>query len=370
MSMKNSKMILTAGPSITQKEIDYVTDAITNGHDEHWGDYIKKFEIAFAQYIGVKYALTTSSCTGALHLALLACDIKEGDEVIVPDCSWIATASVVRYVGATPVFVDVLKNSWCISPTAILKAITSKTKAIIPVHLYGYPADMISILKIARDNNLRVIEDAAPSIGAEIEHRRTGSFGDIGCFSFQGAKLLSTGEGGMLVTDNQELFDKAKHFAEHGRSGVGFDISDIGYKYKMSNLQAAWGLAQLERIDELLVKRHLIYFLYEEELRGIEGVMLSKRGNFIERPNYWMTSVVLLDDFKITRDEVMLKLKEKGIDSRPVFPPMSSFRMFKEKNNPVAKIIGEWGINLPSAHRITQEEIIYVCNCLKDILGL
>ena len=368
--MSVNKMILTAGPSITQKEIDYVTDAITNGHDEHWGDYIKKFETAFAQYIGVKYALSTSSCTGALHLALLACDIKEGDEVIVPDCSWIATASVVRYVGAIPVFVDVRKDSWCIDTNAILEAITSKTKAIFPVHLYGHPADMITILKIAKDNNLKVIEDAAPSVGAEIEHRRTGSFGDIGCFSFQGAKLLSTGEGGMLVTNDLTLFNKAKHFAEHGRSGSGFDISDIGYKYKMSNLQAAWGLAQLERVHELLAKRQMIYNWYTEELWGIEGLKLNKKSNFIERPNYWMTTVILEDDFKVTRDEVIAKLKERGVDSRPVFPPMSSFRMFKDCNNLIARHIGDNGINLPSAHKITQGQVVYVCHCLKDILGL
>ena len=364
------EMILTAGPSITQKEIDYVTDAITNGHEEHWGDYINRFEKAFAQYVGVKYAFTTSSCTGALHLALLACGIKEGDEVIVPDCSWIATASVVRYVGATPVFVDVLKDTWCINPMEMLKAITNKTKAVIPVHLYGHPSDMITILRIVHDNDIKIIEDAAPSIGAEIDHRRTGSFGDMAGFSFQGAKLLSTGEGGMLVTDNYDLFQKAKHFAEHGRISTGFEISDIGYKYKMSNLQAAWGLAQLERVEELIAKRHLIYNWYSDELWGIEGLRINKKFSYIERPNYWMTTVILEKDFKISRDEVMQKLKEKGIDSRPVFPPMSSFRMFKEVDNPVAKHLGANGINLPSAHKLTQGQVVYICHCLKDILGL
>jgi len=368
MSVK--KMILTAGPSITQKEIGYVTDAITNGHEDHWGDYIKRFEEAFAKYIGVKHAKTTSSCTGALHLALIALGIKEGDEVIVPDTSWIATASVVRYVGARPVFADVRKDTWCIDPVSVERLITKNTKAIIPVHNYGHPSDMIPLLHIAHTYGLKIVEDAAPSIGAEIDHHRTGSFGDIGCFSFQGAKLLSTGEGGMIVTDNDELFEKIHHYSEHGRSGSGFHISDIGYKYKMSNLQAAWGLAQLERIEELLAKKHLIYNWYDQELWGIEGVRLSKKSTYVERSNHWMTSIVLNDKFNVGRDELMSKMKEKGIDSRPFFPPMSSFPMFENANNPVARHIGDNGINLPCPYRLTQAQVVYICHTIKDILSI
>ena len=363
-----NKMILTAGPSITDKEISYVTDAITNGHGEHWGDYIKRFEKAFAEYIGVKHALTTSSCTGALHLALVALGIGEGDEVIVPDMSWIATASAVKYVGATPVFVDVQRDTWTIDPSKIREVITEKTKAILPVHTYGHPAMMHSILQIANEYGLKVIEDAAPSIGAELDHRKTGSFGDVAGFSFQGAKLLSTGEGGMIVTDNSELFEKIKHYSEHGRSGIGFHISDIGYKYKMSNLQAAWGLAQLERINELLAKKALIHSWYYQELHGIEGIQVSKRSNYVECSNYWMTSIVLNGDFKVGRDEVMQRLKEKGIDSRPFFPPISSFPMFNSVDNTIAKYIGANGINLPSAHVLSQMEIVYVCEILRNIL--
>lgn len=368
--MSVNKMILTAGPSITQKEIDYVNDAIANGHDEHWGDYIKKFEKAFAEYIGVKHALTTSSCTGALHLALVALGIKEGDEVIVPDSSWIATASVVRYVGATPVFVDVKSDSWTIDPLKIQQLITSRTKAIIPVHAYGHPAEIIRIMSIANEYGLFVIEDAAPSVGADLNHQKMGSFGDVGCFSFQGAKLLSTGEGGMIVTNNDTVFDHIKHFAEHGRSGAGFHISDIGYKYKMSNLQAAWGLAQLERIEELLAKKLLIYNWYDEELWGIDGLQLSKKSTYCERSNHWMTSIVLNKKFNVDRDELMLKMKEKGIDSRPFFPCMSSFPMFIEAYSPVAKHIGANGINLPSAHKLTQEQVVYICSTIKNILGI
>jgi perosamine synthetase len=366
MSVK--KMILTAGPSITQKEIDYVTDAITNGHGEHWGDYISKFQESFARYIGVKHSLTTSSCTGALHLILRALEITEGDEVIVPDMSWIASASVIRYVGATPVFVDIRKDSWCVDPLSIEKHITSKTRAIIPVHTYGHPADMKSILNIAERYGLVVIEDAAPSLGAEINHRKTGSFGIAAGFSFQGAKMLSTGEGGMITTDDDNLFERIKHFAEHGRSGVGFHISDIGFKYKMSNLQAAWGLAQLERIEELLAKRKLIHLWYSDELEGIDGIQLSKKSTYEEKANHWMTSIVLTKSFKVGRDELIMRLREKGIDSRPFFPQMSSFPMFENAYTPVAEYIGANGVNLPSPHHLTQGQVVYICETIKDIL--
>ena len=361
-------MILTAGPSITEREITYVIDAITNGHGEMCAYYIKKFEKSFAEYIGVQHAVSTSSCTGALHLALAALGIGRGDEVIVPDMSWIATASAVRYVDATPVFVDILPDSWCINPKEIEKKITKHTKAIIPVHLYGQPCLMYEIMDIAEKYRLKIVEDAAPSVGAEYEYKKTGSFGNIGCFSFQGAKMLSTGEGGMLVTNDTVLYHKVKHFAEHGRSSTGFDISDIGFKYKMSNLQAAMGLAQIERVEELIAKRKQIYDWYCNELDGIDGLMLNKKDTVGEKSIYWMTSIVLNKDFGITRDELMCRLKGQGIDTRPFFPPMSSFRMFKEASNKIAQFIGSNGINLPSGHNITQEEVKYICDSIKSIL--
>jgi perosamine synthetase len=363
------KMILTAGPSITQKEIDYVNDAVRNGWNEHWGDYIKKFEKSFAEYIGVKHALTTSSCTGALHLSLVALGIGKGDEVIVPDISWVATASVVRYVDAEPVFADVLPDSWCIDPQSIEKRITEKTKAIIPVHLYGQPADMQEITRIAKRHNLKVIEDAAPSVGAEYQGKRTGSFGDISGFSFQGAKMVVTGEGGMIVTDNSELFEIVKHYYEHGRVSSGFEISDIGFKYKMSNIQAALGLAQLERVEELIAKKVQVFLWYYDALKNIEGISLNKLNTETEKSIYWMSSIILNKDFGVSRDELIEKLRERNIDSRPLFPQISSFRMFKKFDNPVAKHIANNGINLPSGYDRTKKEITYICNNIKDILN-
>jgi perosamine synthetase len=227
---------------------------------------------------------------------------------------------------------------------------------------------MYEIMDIAERYSLKVVEDAAPAVGAEYEYKKTGSFGDIGCFSFQGAKMLSTGEGGMLVTNDTALYHKVKHFAEHGRESTGFEISDIGFKYKMSNLQAAMGLAQIERVDELIAKRKQIYDWYCNELDGIDGLMLNKKDTVGEKSIYWMTSIVLNKDFGVTRDELMGKLKEREIDTRPFFPAMSSFKMFKDANNHIAQYIGSNGINLPSGHDITETEVKYICDSIKSIL--
>ena len=209
--------ILTAGPSISPMEVAYVEKATRIGWNQSHSDYIQDFEKSFAEYLGVKYALATSSCTGALHLAFNALGIGKGDEVIVPEITWVATASAVKYTGATPVFCEIDKKSWTIETSAIEKLITSKTKAISPVHLYGYPANMEIIMSIAKKYNLFVVEDAAPAIGAKVGEKFAGSFGDINCFSFQGAKMLVTGEGGMLVTNNEDLYHKARQDQEHGR---------------------------------------------------------------------------------------------------------------------------------------------------------
>lgn len=314
------KIIHSAGPSITQKEIDYVTDAVKNGWYENWSGYINKFEKKFSEYIGTKYAIPTSSCTGALHLALAALNLHDGDEVIVPDTTWIATAAVVKYVNATPVFVDVDKDTWTISPESTEKAITERTKAIIPVHLYGHPANMDPIMKIAEEHNLYVIEDAAPSIGARYKGKRTGNFGDASAFSFQGAKLMVTGEGGMLVTSNDKIYERASFLANQGRDPhIPFWIREIGLKYKMSNIQAALGLAQLERIDELIEKKRNIYSWYKARLNDLNGIQFSVEEEWA-KSIHWMTSIVLGETVPIERDELRRKLLEKGIDTRPIFP--------------------------------------------------
>lgn len=363
-----NKMILTAGPSISQKEIDYVLDAVKNGWYENWNGYIKKFEKKFAEYVGTKYAITTSSCTGAMHLALAALHLKEGDEVIVPEITWIATAAVVTYLGAKPVFVDVEKDTWTIDPNSIRKVINKMTKGIIPVHLYGHPANMDEIIKIAKEYNLFILEDAAPSIGAEYKGKRTGGLGDVAAFSFQGAKLLVTGEGGMLVTNNDKIYERASFLANQGRdNSTPFFIHEIGWKYKMSNIQAALGLAQLERIEELIEKKRQIYAWYRSRLEGVKGIRLSVEKDWV-KSIHWMPSILLENTLQIDREEFRAKLKERNIDTRPTFPPLSSFPMFKKVNNPVAEFVGKRGINLPSPLNLTKEQADYVSESILELV--
>ena len=361
----NNEMILTAGPSISQKEISYVTDAVINGWNSNWNGYITRFEDKFAKYIGVNSAITTSSCTGALHLSLLALGLGPGDEVIVPEITWIATASAVTYTGATPVFCDIHEESWCMDIKSLESLITHKTKAIFPVHLYGHPANMPAIMQIAKKNNLFVIEDAAPSIGAEIDGQKTGSFGNISGFSFQGAKVLVTGEGGMIVTNDHSLFTRVKSLGDHGRNPeYPLAAVEVGYKYKMSNLQAALGLAQLERINELVNRKREINKIYQELLSKNSNIRISSELKGCKSV-HWMTSIEIIGASFEDREHFMKMLKKKSIDSRPVFSPMSSFPMFeKRNNNPVAYRIGSSAINLPSGHNLKNEQIEYIANTI------
>lgn len=366
----SQKKILTAGPSITEKEVEYVLDAVKNGWNENWDGYLRRFEQAFAQYNGARFAMSTSSCTGALFLSLLSLGVKPGDEVIVPEISWIATASAVRYCDATPVFVDVDPETWCMDPESARRAITPRTRVIVPVHLYGHPTDMEAIMRVAREKNLKVLEDAAPALGAEVNGQKVGSFGDAATFSFQGAKIMTTGEGGMLVTNDEAVHDRARTLNDHGRDkNRAFQINEIGYKFKLSNLQAALGLAQIERIEDLVAKKRLIFSWYKERLGGDARVRLNAERPWA-RSIFWMSSVVLQGRHAAHRDAVMAGLKERGIDTRPFFPPMSSFSMFERRGeqNPVAYRVAPAGINLPSGHNLTEQDIDRVSRALVEVL--
>lgn len=365
----SNKFIPVFEPSITQKEIDYVLDAIKSGWVSSLGRYIYEFENRFAQYIGVKYALTTANGTTALHLGLVSLGIKEGDEVIVPDLTFVATGNAVTYTGAKPVFADIDPEIWCIDPDDIKKKISKKTKAIIPVHLYGHPADMDEIIKIAKEHSLYVIEDAAEAHGAEYKDKKVGSIGDIGVFSFYGNKIITTGEGGMLTTNNEKLYEKARYLRDHAMSKQKkYWHTEIGYNYRMTNIQAALGLAQLERINELINKKRQIFQWYKESLYEIDGIMLNPEKKWGKNV-YWMVCLVLEKDFGITRDEIMIKLKEKCIDTRPFFYPISEMPMYGGKAlNPIAKKISERGINLPSGVNLKKEDVNQACWTLKCLL--
>ncbi|WP_346780693.1 aminotransferase class I/II-fold pyridoxal phosphate-dependent enzyme [Trinickia sp. Y13] len=363
-------LMSTAGPSISAKEAAYAFDAAATGWNSNWSRYLTKFEQSFASYVGAKYALATTSCTGALQIALMALDIGPGDEVIVPDMTWVATANAVRYVGATPVFADIEFDTWNLDAATIEPLITPRTKAIVAVHLYGHPARMTRIMEIARQYNLKLVEDAAPAVGAEWEGRRCGSFGDFAAFSFQGAKLLVTGEGGMLVTNNDALYEKALKIWDQGRDpSKVFWIDGHGVKFKMSNVQAALGLAQLERVDEQIEMKRRIARWYREGLEGVSGISLNQEVPGA-RSIFWMTSVFLHEDVRIDRELVRKLMKDANVDTRPVFPAISQYPIWpvKQTPQPVALRVGQRAINLPSGVCLKRDEVDYVCDVLKKIL--
>jgi len=363
------QMILTAGPSIGSREKVFALDAASNGWNNQWSKYLTEFESKFAEYVGVKYAIATSSCTGAMHIALMSLDLKKGDEVIVPDITWVSTANAVLLAGGIPVFADINLKTWKIDPNSIKKLINKNTRAIMPVHLYGNPCDMDIVMEIAKENNLFVIEDAAPSIGAEINGKKTGSFGHFSAFSFQGAKLAVTGEGGMLCTNDDELYKKAYRIHDQGRIPGTFWIEELGLKYKMSNIQAALGLGQIFRNDAMVEAKRRINNWYRERLIGIECIdFWSEDEN--SKSIYWMTNIRLNEKSKINRDEFCKKLKSYNIDSRPVFPAISQYPYWPKKQDPqpIAKLVGDTGINLPSGVALTRDHINYICDKIIKIL--
>lgn len=370
--------ILVSGPSITQKEIDYVTDAVTNAWYGNANIYHDRFERAFAEYLGRRYAIALPSCTAAIHLALGALGVGPGDEVVVPDATWIASSAPITYVGATPVFADMDERTWCLSPQSFEDCITPRTRAVIAVDLYGNMPDMDAIVEIARQHQVAVIEDSAEAVGSEYKGRRAGSFGDASVFSFHGSKTLTTGEGGMLLTDDDDLRARALFLRDHGRKPGDkmFFNHQVAYKYKMSSMQAALGLAQLERIDELLAQKRRIFSWYQERLCDVKGIQLNASSPDA-RNVYWMVTVVLDPEHGIRKEELMQLMDEQNIDCRPFFFPLSSIPAYRDTEqaglarvrNRVAYRITPYGINLPSGLSLTEEKVAYVCDTLKAALN-
>lgn len=366
---KDVKIILTAGPAITSIERNFAANAAAFGWNAHHSDYLSEFENQFARYVGAEYAVATSSCTGALHLSLLALGIGPGDEVIVPSITWVATASAVKYVGAKPVFADVDLLSWTIELESIKKVTSKKTKAIIPVHLYGYAANMPAIVEFAAKKGLFVIEDAAPAIGTTIEGRAAGTFGQIGCFSFQGAKMLVTGEGGMVVTNSKLLHDKVRKLQDHGRVPGTFWIDQIGHKYKLSNVAASIGLAQLTSVERQIHKKRMNNLEYRNELSANSRIIFQEE---IEnsRSICWMTSIMIPG---VNRTKLFEYLKSHGIDTRPTFPEISSYPIWDKENKDKfsnADQIAEFGINLPSGVNLTKDQIIFVSRTILKFMEI
>ena len=369
--------IPVAGPSITQKEISYVTDAVTNAWYGNANMYHERFEKAFADYIGVAHAIALPSCTSAIHLSLLALGVGPGDEVIVPDITWIASAAPIEYVGATTVFADVDEDTWCLSAVSAEKLISERTKAMIPVDLYGGMPDWDALRAVAERHNIPIIEDAAEAIGSEFMGKRAGSFGETGVFSFHGSKTLTTGEGGMLVTDRDDLYERALFLRDHGRKpgDVAFYNREVAHKYKMSSLQAALGLAQLERIDELIRHKHQIFDWYKQRLSDIDGIKLNAEPAGTSNA-YWMVTVVLDESFGLDKAAVIAALAERNIDCRPFFYPLSAIPAYESvanaararEENKTAYSISSRGLNLPSGLNMTEDKVNYVCDSLLEVL--
>lgn len=369
--------ILVSGPSITQKEIDYVADAAANAWYSNANVYHERFERAFAEYVGRRYAIALPSCTSAIHLALAALGVGPADEVIVPDATWIASSSPITYVGATPIFADIDERSWCLSAESFEACLTPRTKAVIPVDLYGNLPDWDALLEVACRRGVAVIEDAAEAIGSEYAGRKAGSFGNASVFSFHGSKTLTTGEGGMLLTDDETLYRRALFLRDHGRKPGDrmFFNHEVAYKYKMSSMQAALGLAQLERVEELLAAKRQIFSWYERELRGVEGVTLNC-GSPATSNVYWMVTVVLDPRLGLGKERLMELMDERNIDTRPFFFPLSSIPAYRDtaearaarERNRVAYSVSPYGINLPSGLNLTEEKVTYVCGALKRAL--
>jgi perosamine synthetase len=358
-------------PSITELEVRYATDAAANG----WGDqcyaYLDRFEELFAQHLGVKYAIATSSCTGALHMGMAALGIGPGDEVIMADTNWIATASPIVNLGAKPVFVDILPDSWCIDPAKAEAAITPRTKAIVAVHLYGNLCDIDRLLAIGEKYGIPIIEDAAEAIGSVYYGKHAGSIGKFGAFSFHGTKTIATGEGGMFVTNDAELFEHVLTLSNHGRARgqtKQFWPAMIGFKYKMSNIQAAIGCAQIERIEKLIARKREIFAIYRDHLTELRGVSMNPEPQRTIN-GAWMPTVVFCKETGITREQLQAAFLAENVDARVFFWPLSSLPMFKPvQNNRWAWEIPERAINLPSYHEISLDDQERVTSVIRSLL--
>lgn len=372
------KPIEMAGPWITDLEIETVKDAMLNGW---YGDkkyyYCEKFEKDFAKYHNRKYALMTPNCTSAIHLLLAGLGIKDGAEVIAPECTWIASVAPLIYQRAKPIFCDIDPQNWCLDPKSVEKNITPKTKGIIAVDLFGNMPHMNELLEIAEKHNIPLIEDSAEAIGSKYKGKRAGAFGVGSVFSFHRTKTLTTGEGGMLLLDDDKLYERCSILRDHGRrpDGPMYYNYEVGFKYMPFNLQAALGYAQFQRLDELVAKKRDIFHMYKERLSDIKDLQFNEESDDIFN-SVWDTALVFGKSHNMTKAKAIEKLKDIGIPARPFFYPLSSLPAFPDcdkkeymAKNPVAYDISSRGINLSCALNLTEEQIDAICNGVRKILG-
>lgn len=364
-------MIPLCIPKMAGNEWEYVKECFDTNWVSSVGKYVNLFEEKFAQYVNAKEAIVTMNGTAALELALRTLGIGEGDEVIVSSMTFISPVNTIKYVGAEPVFVDVCRDTYVMNADKIEEMITNKTKAILPVHIYGHPVEMDKVMAIAKKYNLYVIEDATEALGSEYKGKKAGTIGDIGCFSFNGNKLITTGAGGMFVTNNEEWGKRAKYLSTQTKTILengAFYHEEIGYNYRMPNILAAMGVAQLEKVEEYLEIKIEHAKLYNELLKDAKGITIP-----VEKQNtkncFWLYSILIEDNYFITRDEVMGKLKENGIQSRPFFQPvhlMPPYKNCKRGDMSVTDEIAKKGINLPSSVDLSENDIKKICNLFEE----
>lgn len=358
-------------PSITQLEVDYAADAAANGWGSKCYDYIFRFEDEFSRHIGTNYAVATSSCTGAMTMGLSALGVGKGDEVILADTNWIATAAPISHLGATPVFVDILCDTWCIDPVKVDEAINERTKAIVATHLYGNLCDMDALLDIGNRYNIPIIEDAAEAIGSTYRGKRAGSMGKFSAFSFHGTKTITTGEGGIFLTNDKILYDQVLTLSNHGRSKSQkkqFWADTLGFKFKMSNIQAALGCAQLQRIDELIARKREIFDNYKLLGNEISGVTFNDEKQ-CTRIGAWMPTVIFDRSLNVSREKIQKAFLNEEIDARVFFWPLSSLGMYSKRyDNFNAYDIPNRAINLPSFHDMKMNDQRKIMTIIKQLI--
>lgn len=368
------RRIPVAAPLLDGREREYVLECLDSTWISSAGRFIGEFEARFAEFCGVKHAVATNNGTTALHLALVALGVGPGDEVIIPTLTYVATANAVRYCGATPVLADCDPATMNLDPARVAELVTERTRGVIPVHLYGHPADMDPINRLAQQHGLFVLEDAAEAVGATYRGKRTGSLGDCAVFSFFGNKIITTGEGGMVTTNDDALAAKLRLYRGQGMDPERrYWFPVIGYNYRMTNVAAAIGLAQLERIEHHLRRRREVAAAYETRLRALGDAVVRPRTEPWAEHVFWMYTVLLGDAPGVARDEVMRRMEEAGVETRPVFHPMHvlpPYRGLALRPFPYADLCSARGINLPTHALLTEADIDRVCSALKAALDL
>ncbi len=363
------RFIPVAEPVLAGNEKQYVNQCLESGWISGSGNYVEAFEKSFADFCGVDHAVSIVNGTAALHVALLALGIGRGDEVIVPDLTFIASANAVTYCGAQPVFADVDARTWTLDPQDTAAKISARTKAVMPVHLYGHPANMTPLLELAQDHDIHVIEDAAEAHGAEYKGQRVGSIGCIAAFSFFGNKVVTTGEGGMITTNDENLADRARLLKGQGMNPERrYHFPIVGYNYRMTNIQAAIGVAQMERIDWFIERRREVAAWYDSSLKNLPVMTMTEAA--WAKSVYWLYSICVPEE--IDRDLLIEQLLEKGIETRPFFYPTHLqppyLRATEGQTFPVTTKLAAQGLSLPSSARISKEEVAYIADALGTCL--